>query len=83
MNIAKSVKAVTPQENKHHTIKPCTISGFNIEGNHCFSYNIKNNFTLRIKVINENDSMKEFDVSELFTTEKEAQERIDKIKEFK
>ena len=64
-------------------IKSCTITGFNIEGNHCFSYNIKNSFTLRIKIIDENDSMKEFDVSELFITEEEAQERINKMKEFK
>lgn len=63
-------------------IKPCTICGFDVEGNHCFSYNIKNSFTLRIKVIDENDSTKEFDVSELYFTEKETQERIDKMKEY-
>jgi len=63
-------------------IKPCTIVGFDIDGNHCFSYNTKNSFTLRIKVIDEDDSSKEFNVSETFFTEQEAQERIDKMKEY-
>jgi len=61
-------------------IRPATIFGFYLEGNHAYSYNTKNSFTLRIKVINENDSMKEFDVNEIYFTEKEAQEKIDKIK---
>ena len=61
-------------------IRPCTICGFEIEGNHSFSYNIKNSFALRIKVIDENDSSKAFNVNEVYFTEEDAQEKIDKMR---
>jgi hypothetical protein len=61
-----------------YSIRSATIFGFNIESNHCYSYNTKNSFTMRIKVIDEDDSSKEFDVNEIFFTEEEAQKRINK-----
>ena len=57
-----------------YTIVPCTICGFTIRGNHAFSYNVKNSFTLKVQVIyDESDTETELEPRRCFTRMEEAE----------
>lgn len=59
--------------------KNATIFGFNIEANHCYSYNTKNSFTLKIVIIDEEDNFKTFDVGNIYLSKEDADNMIKKL----
>jgi len=59
-----------------YRIISATICGFDIRANHCFSYNIRNQFVLKINIVDEDDRNEIFDVGNVYFKVEDAQKAI-------